>query len=103
MLYLQLQQAFSRQNRCVCPVTSVKIQVLASFAMECRKPYVKVWALMGGAVCCVFSHRVLRRLTLEDAAAASHTFVTLMGEKVAPRRALIEAEGQKYTLEQLDI
>jgi DNA gyrase subunit B len=45
----------------------------------------------------------LRRLTLEDAAAASHTFVTLMGEKVAPRRALIEAEGQKYTLEQLDI
>lgn len=55
---------------------------------------------------CVIStslHRVLRRLTLEDAAAASHTFVTLMGDKVAPRRALIEAEGQKYTLEQLDI
>jgi hypothetical protein len=50
-------------------------------------------------VCC----RVLRRLTLEDAAAASHTFVTLMGDKVAPRRALIEAEGQRFTLEQLDI
>jgi DNA gyrase/topoisomerase IV subunit B len=47
--------------------------------------------------------RVLRRLTLEDAAAATHTFVTLMGDKVAPRRALIEAEGQRYTLEQLDI
>jgi DNA gyrase/topoisomerase IV subunit B len=47
--------------------------------------------------------RVLRRLTLEDAAAASHMFVTLMGDKVAPRRALIEAEGQRYTLEQLDI
>lgn len=49
------------------------------------------------------NNRVLRRLTLEDAAAASHTFVTLMGDKVAPRRALIEAEGQRFTLEQLDI
>jgi DNA gyrase subunit B len=47
--------------------------------------------------------RVLRRLTLEDAAEASHTFVLLMGDKVAPRRALIEAEGQRYSLEQLDV
>lgn len=56
--------------------------------------------------CCCSSNetcRVLRRLTLEDAAAASHTFVTLMGDKVGPRRALIEAEGQRFTLEQLDI
>lgn len=50
-------------------------------------------------LCC----RVLRRLTLEDAAEASHTFVLLMGDKVAPRRALIEAEGQRYSLEQLDV
>ncbi len=47
--------------------------------------------------------RQLRRLTIEDAAAASHVFSLLMGDKVAPRRALIEAEGHRFTLSQLDV
>ena len=36
---------------------------------------------------------LLRRLTLEDAAGASHMFTLLMGDRVAPRRALIEEHG----------
>ena len=47
--------------------------------------------------------RQLRRLTVEDAAAASHVFALLMGDKVGPRRALIEAEGHRFTLSQLDV
>ncbi len=37
--------------------------------------------------------RMLTRLTIEDAAEASHMFTLLMGDKVAPRRALIEQHG----------
>jgi DNA gyrase subunit B len=47
--------------------------------------------------------RTLRRLTLEDAAEASHLFTLLMGDKVQPRRELIEAYGAKLSLEDLDI
>ncbi|GBF92793.1 DNA gyrase subunit B [Raphidocelis subcapitata] len=47
--------------------------------------------------------RLLRRLTLDDAAEASHTFTLLMGDKVAPRRQLIEQYGSRLSLEQLDV
>lgn len=47
--------------------------------------------------------RQLRRLTLDDAAAASHVFTVLMGDKVAPRRQLIEEQGARYSLEELDV
>lgn len=47
--------------------------------------------------------RVLRRLTVEDAAEASHTFALLMGDKVAPRRQLIEEHGHRYGWDDLDI
>lgn len=47
--------------------------------------------------------RCLKRLTINDAAEASHMFTLLMGDKVAPRRALIEAHGAKLSLEDLDI
>ena len=47
--------------------------------------------------------RTLRRLTLEDAAEASHLFTPLMGDKVGPRRELIEAYGAKLSLNDLDI
>ena len=47
--------------------------------------------------------RTLRRLTMEDAAEASHTFTVLMGASVAPRRALIEAHGSSLGMSQLDI
>ena len=47
--------------------------------------------------------RTLRRLTLEDAAEASHLFALLMGDRVAPRRALIEAHGSSMNLADLDI
>ena len=49
------------------------------------------------------TRRTLRRLTLEDAAEASHLFALLMGDRVAPRRALIEAHGARLSLEELDI
>ena len=49
------------------------------------------------------AHRTLRRLTLEDAAEASHLFALLMGDRVAPRRALIEAHGARLSLDELDI
>ena len=41
--------------------------------------------------------RLLKRLTVEDAAMANHTFQLLMGDKVAPRRAFIEDEGPKLS------
>lgn len=49
------------------------------------------------------AHRTLRRLTLEDAAEASHLFALLMGDRVAPRRALIEEHGARLRLDELDI
>lgn len=42
-------------------------------------------------------------MTLDDAAAASHVFTVLMGDKVAPRRQLIEEQGARYSLEELDV
>ncbi|CAL8470140.1 g9682 [Coccomyxa elongata] len=47
--------------------------------------------------------RTLKRLTVDDAAAASHLFAMLMGDKVEPRRALIQAHGASLALEDLDI
>ena len=47
--------------------------------------------------------RLLRRLTLEDAAEASHMFALLMGDKVAPRRQLIEQYGSRLSLDALDV
>lgn len=49
--------------------------------------------------------RMLKRLTINDAAEASHMFTLLMGDKVAPRRALIEAHASsaKLGLEDLDV
>lgn len=47
--------------------------------------------------------RTLRRLTLEDAAEASHLFSLLMGDRVGPRRDLIESHGTRMNLEDLDI
>ena len=47
--------------------------------------------------------RMLKRLTINDAAEASHMFTLLMGDKVAPRRALIEAHGAKLSRADLDI
>jgi DNA gyrase subunit B len=50
------------------------------------------------------ARRLLRRLTLRDAAEASHTFAVLMGDRVAPRRALIEREGGRlFSREDLDV
>ena len=46
--------------------------------------------------------RTLRKLTLEDAAEASHMFTLLMGDKVGPRRELIEKHGSRLTMEDLD-
>ena len=47
--------------------------------------------------------RLLRRLTLEDGAQAAQVFTLLMGDAVAPRRALIESEGGRYAAQGLDI
>ncbi|KAK9808822.1 hypothetical protein WJX72_004299 [[Myrmecia] bisecta] len=47
--------------------------------------------------------RLLKRLTIEDAAEASQMFTLLMGDKVGPRRDLIEAHGSRYSAENLDI
>lgn len=55
------------------------------------------------AAACTRPRRLLRRLTLDDAAEASHTFALLMGDKVAPRRQLIEQYGSRLSLEQLDV
>ena len=49
------------------------------------------------------ARRLLRRLTLQDASAASHLFTLLMGDKVAPRRALIEEHGSRLALADLDV
>jgi len=47
--------------------------------------------------------RTLRKLTVDDAAEASHMFALLMGDKVAPRRELIEKHGHQYKFDELDI
>ena len=49
--------------------------------------------------------RQLRKLTIDDAAAASHMFTLLMGDKVGPRRELIETEGARFSImnENIDI
>ncbi|KAK9825345.1 hypothetical protein WJX81_000022 [Elliptochloris bilobata] len=47
--------------------------------------------------------RTLRRLTIADAAEADALFSLLMGDKVEPRRALIQAHGARLSLAQLDI
>lgn len=47
--------------------------------------------------------RLLKRLTVEDAAAASHMFTLLMGDKVAPRRELIERHSGTLRAHELDI
>ena len=45
--------------------------------------------------------RLLKRLTVDDAAMANKTFQLLMSDKVAPRREFIETEGPK--LEDIDV
>ena len=45
--------------------------------------------------------RLLKRLTVDDAAEVNQTFQLLMSDKVAPRRAFIEEEGPK--LEAIDV
>lgn len=47
--------------------------------------------------------RTLRRLTTHDAVEASRVFTLLMGDKVGPRRQLIEEHGASLTLQDLDI
>jgi DNA gyrase subunit B len=47
--------------------------------------------------------RMLKRLTVDDAAEASHMLTLLMGDKVGPRRELIEAHGKEYQFDELDI
>ncbi len=47
--------------------------------------------------------RTLRRLTVNDAGAASAMIASLMGDRVAPRRELIEAHGASVALDALDI
>lgn len=47
--------------------------------------------------------RTLRRLTVEDGAAASHTFTLLMGDKPALRRELIEKHAASLQLAELDV
>jgi len=45
--------------------------------------------------------RLLKRLTVNDAALANQTFQLLMSDKVAPRREFIETEGPK--LQDIDV
>ena len=47
--------------------------------------------------------RTLRQLSIGDAVEASRIFTLLMGDKVGPRRELIEQHGSSLTLQDLDI
>ena len=47
--------------------------------------------------------RRLRKLTVEDAAEASHIFTLLMGDKVGPRRSFIVEESRRLGLGDLDV
>ncbi|MBP0004280.1 MAG: DNA topoisomerase (ATP-hydrolyzing) subunit B [Cyanobacteria bacterium SBC] len=47
--------------------------------------------------------RMLKRVEIEDAAAAENIFTVLMGDKVAPRREFIEQHGASLNLIDLDI
>jgi DNA gyrase subunit B len=47
--------------------------------------------------------RMLKRLRVTDGADASHTFSVLMGEKVEPRKRLIEEHSSSLLLTDLDI
>lgn len=47
--------------------------------------------------------RVLRRLTVDDAVEADHIFSVLMGDRVEPRKQLIDEEGSKLSRVDLDI
>lgn len=47
--------------------------------------------------------RILRRLKVRDALETDKMFNILMGDKVQPRRKLIEEEGHKLGLSDLDI
>jgi DNA gyrase subunit B len=44
-------------------------------------------------------NRMLKRVRVEDAASADHTFSMLMGEDVAPRRKFIEENATYATLD----
>lgn len=43
--------------------------------------------------------RILKRITIEDAAKADHVFTMLMGNKVGPRRRFIQSHAEKATLD----
>jgi DNA gyrase subunit B len=47
--------------------------------------------------------RMLKQITIEDAAEADRIFTILMGDRVAPRREFIETHGSKLDLADLDI
>ncbi|WP_435741540.1 DNA gyrase/topoisomerase IV subunit B [Nocardioides sp. SYSU DS0663] len=47
-------------------------------------------------------HRTLRRITVDDADAASRIFELLMGSEVAPRKEFIVANGGQLSLEDID-
>jgi DNA gyrase subunit B len=46
-------------------------------------------------------HRILRQVTLDDAAQADELFSILMGEKVGPRKDFIKTEARK--VQNLDV
>ena len=58
-------------------------------------------------VCCLCCTLIAKHRAAAAAAAAaaeaSHMFALLMGDKVAPRRELIERHGSRLALEELDI